>query len=78
MAVCPFFRVECIKIERRKKPREGTPAPMTGTVPAPWCAHLYSPVSKYLATRVVGGADKLRCGGDLEKCHIPVKQRPKL
>ena len=75
MARCPFFRAEIIFVERRRAHRihmSQTPA-----VSAPWCAHLYSPVSRFLATNVVGGANKLRCGGELEKCHIPPQRRPK-
>jgi len=37
---------------------------------AAWCAHLYSPVSKYVATTIAGGADKLQCHGDLAKCQV--------
>jgi hypothetical protein len=76
MAVCPFYRVQQIVIERRRKRRDedAVKAPR----PAPWCAHLYSPVTKYVATVIVGGSNKLRCGGDLDKCQVPPTRRPKL
>ena len=77
MAVCPFYRVEAVVVERRKQLRAG--ASLCGAArPAPWCAHLYSPVSRFAATRVVGGPDKLRCGGLIECCHVASKWRPKL
>lgn len=76
MAVCPFYRIDRIQVERRKKARDEKASVMTD-VPAPWCAHLYSPVGKYVATRIVGGANKLRCGGDLDKCQIPPTHGPK-
>jgi hypothetical protein len=79
VAICPYYRVErMFFVERRTRRRVGPPAPGIDHRVAPWCAHLYSPVSQYLATRVVGGADKLRCAGELERCHIPLTRRPKL
>lgn len=33
-----------------------------------WCTHKHSPVP---AAWVVGGANMLRCDGDLEKCQVP-------
>jgi hypothetical protein len=76
VAQCAFYRVDKIFVERRRARREkDVTAP---AIRAPWCAHLYSPVSRFVATRVVGGANKLQCGGDLERCHIPPQRRPKL
>lgn len=54
MAECPFYRVEKILVERRRNARDGQQSPAP-PVSAPWCAHLYSPASRFLATRVVGG-----------------------
>jgi hypothetical protein len=77
MAKCPFYRADKIVVERRHRPRDGQPQ-STPAVTAPWCAHLYSPVSKFVATRIVGGANKLRCGGELDRCDIPPARRPKV
>jgi hypothetical protein len=77
MAACPFYRTDRIFVERRRKQRHADPVASTPEIAAPWCAHLYSPVSKYVATRIVGGANKLRCGGDLGSCEIPLALRPK-
>jgi hypothetical protein len=74
---CPFYRVDKVVVERRRSLRDGLPAAEPPELPAPWCAHLHSPVSKFLATRIVGGADKLHCGGDLQCCDIPLTRGPK-
>jgi hypothetical protein len=76
MAVCPFYRLDRAIVERRRQRRSEHAQPRP--VPAAWCAHLYSPVSKYLATRIAGGADQLRCGGDLTKCQVRPLFRPKI
>jgi hypothetical protein len=77
MAVCPFYRLEAASIEGRKQLRAGGPETDTKR-PAPWCAHLYSPVSRFTAMRVVGEPDRLRCGGQIECCQIASKRRPTL
>ena len=73
---CPFYRIDKVIVERRRIIRDGVGS-QPPALPAPWCAHLYSPVSKYVATHIVGGANQLRCGGDLDKCHIPLVLAPK-
>jgi hypothetical protein len=75
--MCPFYRTSPVTVERRRTAREGRAArpPVTG---APWCAHLYSPVTKYIATVIVGGANKLRCAGDLAGCQVRENVRPKI
>ena len=77
MATCPFYRVDAAWVERRKSPRDDsdTKAPAAR---APWCAHLHTPVTKYVATVVAGGHRRLRCGGDLAKCQIQPTRRPRL
>lgn len=39
------------------------------TVTLRWCEHADSPCD-YEETRLLGGAQRLKCGGDLEKCPI--------
>jgi hypothetical protein len=73
---CPFYRLDKASVERRKQRRAGSLQPPS--LAAPWCAHLFSPVSKYVATRIVGGTEKLRCGGDLAKCQVSPSLRPKI
>jgi hypothetical protein len=75
--MCPFYRTAKVSaVERRRAARDGE------TVPPPmevsWCAHLYSPVTKYTATVIAGGWQKLLCAGDLTKCQVIPSQRPKL
>jgi hypothetical protein len=77
MPICPFYREDQVARERRKKRRleaAGAPPP----VAAPWCAHLYSPVTKYIATIVSGGHERLCCSGDLAKCQVRPSRRPKI
>jgi hypothetical protein len=75
MSLCPFYRRDAASVERRRQRRVNQSPPPNIT--AAWCAHLYSPVSKYVATRIAGGADKLRCSGDLTKCQVRESLRPK-
>ena len=76
MSLCPFYRRDRAFVERRKQWRPSqTPPP---EVLAAWCAHLYSPVSKFVATRITGGAAKLQCEGDLAKCQVREAVRPKI
>jgi hypothetical protein len=77
MATCPFYRVDATQVERRKSPRDDSRANLPAAR-APWCAHLHSPVTKYVATVVAGGYRRLRCGGDLGNCQIQPTRRPKL
>ena len=65
MPICPFYREQqVVPAERRSSRRDGGAS--EPAIPlAPWCAHLYSPVSRYVATRTLGGLSKLRCGGEL-------------
>ena len=75
MSLCPFYRCDRTAFERRRLRRAYPSAPPERN--AAWCAHLYSPVSKYVATRIAGGADKLQCNGDLAKCQVREALRPK-
>jgi hypothetical protein len=77
MATCPFYRVDAISTERRKSPRDDSLA-KAPVLPAPWCAHLHSPVTKYVATVVAGGHRRLKCGGELANCQIQPTRRPRL
>ena len=77
MATCPFYRVDATSAERRKSPRDDSAA-KEPTLSAPWCAHLHSPVTKYVATIVAGGHRRLKCGGELGNCQIQPTRRPRL
>jgi hypothetical protein len=77
MPICPFYREAALSNERRKSLRIDAP----GTPPrvvAPWCAHLYSPVTKYVATIVSGGHERLKCTGDLGRCQVRPSRRPRM
>jgi hypothetical protein len=70
MPQCPYFKVERTILRSREIP----PAPPQ-TIHMPWCAHpKHSPVSKSTATRTIGGANHLKCEGDLKKCPLTPAQ----
>ena len=77
MATCPFYRMDATTAERRKSPRDDSVA-KAPVAPAPWCAHLHSPVTKYVAIVVAGGHRRLQCGGELANCQIQPTRRPRL
>lgn len=77
MAVCPFYREATTSAERRKR-RRTVEVPAMPDIKAPWCAHLYSPVTKYVAVVVAGGWQRLQCSGELAKCQVHPRRRPKL
>ena len=68
MAKCPFYQIHMHR-----------PAgePQSALEPVPWCSHTHSPVPIRAATDAAGGAPKLQCGGDLERCAIPLDLRPR-
>jgi hypothetical protein len=75
--MCPFYRTTRVTaVERRRVPRDNGGAPPP--VDAPWCAHLYTPVTRFAATAFAGGWRKLLCGGDLGRCEVIPNNRPKI
>lgn len=67
MSSCPYFHKE----SRTNQSNEIPSHHQTSNVQVLrtfWCTHKHSPVP---AAWVVGGGNKLRCGGDLEKCQVP-------
>jgi hypothetical protein len=77
MPLCPFYREDQVAKERRQKRRTEAPGEPP-VLAAPWCAHLYSPVTKYVATIVSGGHTRLRCAGELARCQVRPSRRPKV
>ena len=69
MATCPYYRsnVTLLRADNANVP---------ASPPIFWCTHSHSPVSLLLASNAVGEAQKLKCGGDLNRCHIPLEHRP--
>ena len=58
--MCPFYRTANVPaVERRRIPRDNPGAPQP--LDAPWCAHLYTPVTRVAATAFAGGWRKLLC-----------------
>ena len=67
--MCPFYRTANVPaVERRRIPRDNPGAPQP--LDAPWCAHLYTPVTRFAATAFAGGWRKLLCAGDLGQCEV--------
>lgn len=72
MPQCPYFKVErTILRSRETRPDRMEPPPQT--IHMPWCAHKHSPVSR-VAARGLGGANLLKCEGDLKKCPLTPAQ----
>ncbi len=65
MSDCEYYEIETITIQRR--PIGRTYRPKSGK--APWCSHQGSQVTQDMAMGP-GGGNKLKCGGDLDKCPI--------
>ena len=75
--MCPFYRTTRVPaVERRRVPRDNGGAPPP--VDAPWCAHLYTPVTRFAATAFAGGWRKLLCAGDLVRCEVNPSNRPRI
>ena len=75
--MCPFYRTaRVVGVERRRQPRND--AGLEPLLDAPWCAHLFTPVSRYAGTALAGGWRRLACGGDLDKCAVVGSKRPKI
>jgi hypothetical protein len=73
--MCPFYR-GAVALERRTRGRQQTQA--LSLMDAPWCAHLFSPVTRYVTSVSMGSPRKLSCGGDICKCQVIASRRPKL
>ena len=72
--MCPFYRTTRVPaVERRRMPRDGRGSPPP--LDAAWCAHLFTPVTRFAATTVAGGWGKLRCNGDLGRCEVLPSKR---
>lgn len=66
---CQFYRIETRQIASREI-RQDRQLPDVYEVRIPWCAHKHTPVSYKDATSVIGGAQLLKCSGDLSKCQV--------
>ena len=72
--MCPFYRMTRVPaVERGRMPRDGPGSPRP--LDAAWCAHLFTPMTRFAATTVAGGWGKLRCNGDLDRCEVLPSKR---
>jgi hypothetical protein len=73
MTRCKFYNeIRPISVSRENTPDRSIRA---ASVIIPWCSHEHSPVSEE-RTRVFGGANLLKCGGDFEnKCQVDPEKR---
>ena len=72
MDECEFYRVErkVLRSKEIRADRQGRDQVMK----TPWCDHPnHSPVSKK-DTRVLGGGNLLKCGGDCANCPLTPEQ----
>ena len=67
MSNCECYKIKTQYIESREVHAHGQYDPMV--VKIPYCVHEQSPVTLN-QTAVVGGANLLVCGGNLENCQI--------
>jgi hypothetical protein len=72
MAKCPLYDVVRLKFQRNEIGSSG-PREMHADVPV--CDHKHSPAPRHIAPKVIGGGDLLKCGGDLDKCQVPLDVR---
>lgn len=75
-SMCPFYRNGVAAVERRSSARQQAQA--SPLLDPPWCAHLFSPVTRCVTSVSIGSFRKLSCGGDIGKCQVIASQRPKL
>ena len=67
MEICPFYKVEIKTLKSKQIKRDRS----SQILRIPWCAHEQSPIDLKDAM-IIGGAKRLKCGGDLDKCQIEV------
>ncbi len=70
MKSCPLYGVHTYRIQSNEMHAQGQT-----TVRVPYCAHRNSPMPRHLVMKVLGAANILTCGGDLDKCQVPLEQR---
>jgi hypothetical protein len=70
MGRCPYYVEKRELVRSREIFSHGQDGSSTQVVKR-HCAHKHSPVSE----GVLFGATLLRCGGDLEKCQVPIEKR---
>ena len=75
-SMCPFYRNAVTSVQAASSARQQTQA--LPLVDAPWCAHLFSPVTRHVTSVSISSPRKLSCGGDICKCQVIASQRPKL
>ena len=71
---CSLYKVKVVQMhsrEKRSDHQHGAPL----TTHLPWCAHANSPAPLALVSKALGGANLLRCEGDLDRCQVQADKR---
>lgn len=73
MSDCPYYKYLTQSIQRNPISSSRQPQkPEQNKIP--WCEHpKHSQVGKVIATTVHGGANLLKCDGDLNKCPLTIE-----
>lgn len=75
MDKCPFFKQETKYLKSRELRGHMGAAPLIAAHYS-WCAHpKHSPVPEVNAKGTLGGANRLHCGGDVNRCQIAPELR---
>lgn len=71
MAQCPLYFEHVQPLRSREIGGDGA----VRHVVVPCCDHQHSPAPRHIAPKVIGGANLLKCSGDLEKCQVAADVR---
>jgi hypothetical protein len=68
MSICQFYKrgIQHHKSTEINSSRQAS----YNTTQAPWCSHIYSPVTQ-AQTATFGGGNLLKCAGDIDNCALP-------
>lgn len=72
--MCPFYQAIEVHVSAADRRRPLTDA-ADRTRQVVWCAHEASPSPRHVALRVPNPHSLLPCGGDVDKCLVPVHRR---
>lgn len=72
MSACQLYQVRRHTL-RSREIRADRPAAVS-VVKIPFCTHTHSPMSRE-EIMTIGAATRLQCGGDLDRCQVPLDKR---
>lgn len=72
MSDCPLFRIH--RRTLRGDEITGSQQASVTVVTVPYCDHKHSPMPRS-SIGTFGASTRLQCGGDLERCQVPLDKR---